>query len=123
MKNKIICSILAIIAIVAIIFFLNIDKKEETDLPYMVYVELRNDENGVIHELTIDNESLVEALDKQFDIIIKDGMLLKIDFLESLDTSNYFIKIEVNGSFSTKGINNIVLKNNDRISFIYTKVY
>lgn len=120
MRNKIIFSLIAIIILVVSIVYINIPKKDETNIN--VIVEIIKDDRIEYTDIIITNGSLVDSLNENFEIVIENGMIKKIDFLEAYNTSEYFIKINVNDVFSLKGINNIILEEDDKISFIYTKV-
>lgn len=67
------------------------------------------------------NDTLVEILEQHFDLVIENGKLLKIANLET-DFVHSFIMIYLNGSPARVGIEQITLKDNLEVRFVYTKV-
>lgn len=67
------------------------------------------------------NDTLVEILEQHFDLVIENRKLLKIANLET-DFVHSFIMIYLNGSPARVGIEQITLKDNLEVRFVYTKV-
>ncbi len=122
MKLKIVLTVIALSILTVVLVFVNKEKEEVYVEPIKVYVELVQDTRKELELLEIDNETFLEALDKKYELVIENGMVKKIGFLEAYNTAEYFIQININDEFSNKGINSITLKQHDKISFIYTKV-
>ncbi len=120
MKTKILLTIISVVIIISTLIFLNYNK-DITNEEVNVVVELVKDERIEEFNIKVLDQSFVESINENFDVVIKNGMITKINFLEA-DGSDYFIQININGNFSNKGINKIEVSNNDKISFIYTKV-
>lgn len=81
--------------------------------------------NDQIEETTLyipEESSFVKEIVKVYDVLIEDGFLHKIDFLEVYNISYAYIAIYVNDSYSSYGINNLKLNDNDTVSFVYTLV-
>lgn len=116
--KKITLTIIAL-AIVAVTLTIINKKNENNDIT--VYVEIIKSDEKIEKEIVIKEDStfLIE-LNNEFEIKIKDGFLYKIDFLECYD--NEYIAIYVNDKYSNYGISNLKLNDQDKISFIYTKL-
>lgn len=91
-----------------------------------VTIEIVGLENNILDTKELEfsiNQTLIELLEDNYQIIIEKGMLIKIDDLHTLDTTKEFIKIYVNDQTSLSGITSITLKDGDKISFILTATY
>ena len=122
-KKKVLWSILvvAILAIVLIVpTMLSKSKKAGT---IDVIVEDVNEE--VIKQKSIDfqkDEKCSEVIQNNFDnVLIENGMILNIESLETPEDWSEFICIYVNDEMSQVGIEDIVLEDGMKISFVMTE--
>lgn len=116
MTKKIVLTIVSIVILVVVLLINNVDNKDK-----VIYVEIINGDVIVEEVITITSEStfLIE-LNNVFDLEIQGGFLYKIDFLEAYDNKVAFISLYINDEFSSRGINNLILNDKDKVSFIYT---
>ena len=122
-KKKVLWSIL-VVAILAIVLIVpNMLSKSKKAGTIDVIVEDVNEE--VIKQKSIDfqkDEKCTEVIQNNFDnVLIENGMILNIESLETPEDWSEFICIYVNDEMSQVGIEDIVLEDGMKISFIMTE--
>lgn len=126
MKRKLVLYIiLSIIAVIIMVFALiNINSYTKNTNSGTITIELIDSDNvKSTKDLPFTkNDSLYSLLDSNYEIEVKNGMLIKIDNLYTPDTTDKFIKILINDSMSNYGIYQIKLVDKDVITFIITDV-
>lgn len=121
-KKKVLWSIL-VVAILAIVLIVpNMLSKSKKAGTIDVIVEDVNEE--VIKQKSIDfqkDEKCSEVIQNNFDnVLIENGMILNIESLETPEDWSEFICIYVNDEMSQVGIEDIVLEDGMKISFVMT---
>ncbi len=112
--------ILTIIAVVLLITTLLIDKYVITD-DMTIYIEIIKGEEKVEKEIYVGEDvTFIKALSDEFDVVVENKYLYKIDFLEAYDNKAAYIKILVNDEYSIYGVLNLKLNDKDKVSFVYT---
>ncbi|MDO4481093.1 MAG: DUF4430 domain-containing protein [Erysipelotrichaceae bacterium] len=122
-KKKVLWSIL-VVAILAIVLIVpNMLSKSKKAGTIDVIVEDVNEE--VIKQKSIDfqkDEKCTEVIQNNFDnVLIENGMILNIESLETPEDWSEFICIYVNDEMSQVGIEDIVLEDGMKISFVMTE--
>lgn len=122
-KKKVLWSIL-VVAILAIVLIVpNMLSKSKKAGTIDVIVEDVNKE--VIKQKSIDfqkDEKCSEVIQNNFDnVLIENGMILNIESLETPEDWSEFICIYVNDEMSQVGIEDIVLEDGMKISFVMTE--
>lgn len=122
-KKKVLGSIL-VVAILAIVLIVpNMLSKSKKAGTIDVIVEDVNKE--VIKQKSIDfqkDEKCSEVIQNNFDnVLIENGMILNIESLETPEDWSEFICIYVNDEMSQVGIEDIVLEDGMKISFVMTE--
>ena len=122
-KKKVLWSIL-VVAILAIVLIVpNMLSKSKKAGTIDVIVEDVNEE--VIKQKSIDfqkDEKCSEVIQNNFDnVLIENGMILNIESLETPEDWSEFICIYVNDEISQVGIEDIVLEDGMKISFVMTE--
>ncbi|MCI7802199.1 MAG: DUF4430 domain-containing protein [Floccifex porci] len=122
-KKKVLWSIL-VVAILAIVLIVpNMLSKSKKAGTIDVIVEDVNEE--VIKQKSIDfqkDEKCSEVIQNNFDnVLIENGMILNIESLETPEDWSEFICIYVNDEMSQVGIEDIVLEDGMKISFVMTE--
>lgn len=121
LKHKIIYSIIAILFLAAALFLIYHENKGSEGKITITLVSL---EGEVLDKRDVSfskDDTLYDVLKENYDIIEENGMLLKINELETLDTSKYFIKIYLNEEMANRGIKTLKINDGDKLSFVYTK--
>lgn len=122
MKKRIIpiiCTVVALLIIGISVWYLN--KPNETAENGEITIILYNKEKEEVENKKIEfakGDTFVNILEENFDIVIKDGMLHKINSLEAYDTKEEFIKIYIDCKPSNKGIKLIVPTNGTIYRFV-----
>lgn len=112
------------VAVLAIVLIVpNMLSKSKKAGTIDVIVEDVNEE--VIKQKSIDfqkNEKCSEVIQNNFDnVLIENGMILNIESLETPEDWSEFICIYVNDEMSQVGIEDIVLEDGMKISFVMTE--
>lgn len=126
-SSKVIVTIIALIVIVAGVFFLKKPKEAVTvQNDETVEVEVVDiDGKQIADQLIIieDGDTLASIVEASFDNVkIEDGFLYSIDALTTPEDWSTFIAIYVNDEMAEVGINDIPLKDGDKYSFVDTKM-
>jgi len=129
-KNLIFKIIASIIALgLMITAFIVVAKKEGAKDSGTITIELVDLENNVLSTKNHDfkkGDTLFQILDNNYDLEYQNEVygvfITKIDELYAPNRNEYFIKIEVNGEFSSVGVSQIKLEDQMIITFTLTKV-
>ena len=126
MNKKIFPIIITIIAIFVLgisIYYVN--KPVEADTKGEITVILIDKSLNEVDNKKIkfeEGSTFVELLENNFDVVIEDGMLLKIDSLEAYNTEKEFIKIYIECDPSNKGVKLITPKDGTIYRFVIEEV-
>lgn len=122
MKKKIIpiiCTIVALVIIVFSIWYLN--KPTRTNENGEITIILLNKDKSEIESKKIEileGDTFLELLEENFEIVVENGMILKINSLEAYNTKEEFIKIYIDCKPSNKGVKLILPENGVTYRFI-----
>lgn len=125
MKNskKILVTVVVLVAIVAALFGRQILSQSKAD--GSIQVEVIDLEQNVLQDKSVDfmeGDTLVDLVEENFDnVTIDNGMLMTIDELTTPEDWSSFICIYVDDEMSDVGINDIVVKDGMKVSFIMTE--
>ncbi|MGN1277482.1 MAG: DUF4430 domain-containing protein [Floccifex sp.] len=126
MKNskKLIVTVVVLVAIVAALFGRQILSQSKAD--GSIQVEVIDLEQNVLQDKSVDfmeGDTLVDLVEENFDnVTIDNGMLMTIDELTTPEDWSSFICIYVDDEMSDVGINDIVVKDGMKVSFIMTEL-
>ena len=123
-NKKIIATVVAVIALVAVLFFFG--QANKSDVAGELNVQLVNLEGEVVSDKEVEfkeEQTIVEVLEENYDnVVMKDGMLMSIeDFTTPTDWST-FIAILVDGEMSPVGLLEIDYQNIDLLTFQMTEM-
>lgn len=118
MKKRIIPIILTILAVLIIgisVWYLNKPKEslENGEITVILYNKEKEEVERKNIEFT-EGDTFITLLESNFDIVINDGMIHKINSLEAYDTKQEFIKIYIGCKPSNKGVK-LILPSNGKI--------
>lgn len=85
-----------------------------------VTIELVNVEDETVAEETFvieEGQNLMEVAKENFDVTEKDGFITGIDELVADETKQEFVSISVNGEMAMVGANELVLEDEDEVTF------
>lgn len=126
MKKKILPIVITIIALIVLgvsIYYIN--KPTVTDTRGEITIILIDKDLNEIDNKKIkfeEGNTFVELLNNNYDIVVEDGMLLKIGSLEAYNTEKEFIKIYIECDPSNKGIKLMTPKNGTTYRFVIEEV-
>lgn len=126
MKNskKLIVTVVVLVAIVAALFGRQILSQSKAD--GSIQVEVIDLEQNVLQDKSVEfmeGDTLVDLVEENFDnVTIDNGMLMTIDELTTPEDWSSFICIYVDDEMSEVGINDIVVKDGMKVSFIMTEL-
>lgn len=119
MIKKIILTIIGLIIISTTLIIVNLNSSDDIT----VRIEFIKDDIKVEDVLFIeDGSNFYSVLNEKYEIVIQNGFIFKIDFLEAYDNTQAYIALYVNDTYSMYGITNLKLNDNDKVSFIYTLI-
>lgn len=122
MKKRVLPIILTVVAILVIcltFYYMNKPAKSSDDGEItIILLDKEFNELSKKNIKFVKGDSLFGLLQKNYDIIEENGMILKIDNLEAYDTAKEFIKIYINCDASYKGVKLIVPKDGNVYRFI-----
>lgn len=121
MIKKIIFTVISLIILITLILFVNKEVTVKEDCNFSVDI-INDDYCDTKNLVLLSNQSLIDVLEDEYYLNISNGMVLEIDVLKDYDSTKYFIEIYVNYVKSNKGINNINVNNNDKISFVLKEI-
>ena len=115
----IICTIVALVIIGFSVWYLN--KPTTTNENGEITVILLNKDKVEIESKKIEifeGDTFLKLLEENFEIIVENGMILKINSLEAYNTNEEFIKIYIDCKPSNKGVKLILPENGVTYRFI-----
>jgi hypothetical protein len=129
-KNLILKIILSIIALGLIVTsFIIISEKEKAKDNGVIIVELIDIDNKVISNKEINfkkGDNLLNLLEENYDLkydsYIYGAYITKIGELDVTNNNEYFIRIDIDGVVSDRGVSQIKLVNNMKITFSLIKI-
>lgn len=129
-KNLILKIILSIIALGLIVTsFIIISEKEKAKDNGVIIVELIDIDNKVISNKEINfkkGDNLLNLLEEnynlKYDSYIYGAYITKIGELDVTNNNEYFIRIDIDGVVSDRGVSQIKLVNNMKITFSLIKI-
>lgn len=129
-KNLILKIILSIIALGLIVTsFIIISEKEKAKDNGVIIVELIDIDNEVISNKEINfkkGDNLLNLLEENYDLkydsYIYGAYITKIGELDVTNNNEYFIRIDIDGVVSDRGVSQIKLVNNMKITFSLIKI-
>ncbi len=128
MKAKLIkigISILILIAIIFLIWWVLKTPKIESGTIHLVVVDETNTtiiEEDIDYESTPDNPiTLRKILETHYEVVVDGGMLVGIEG-HNADNSSYFWKIWINCEMANRGIDTLYFEDGDEIRIIFTAI-
>ncbi|MGM9947213.1 DUF4430 domain-containing protein [Floccifex sp.] len=126
MKNskKLIVTVVVLVAIVAALFGRQILSQSKAD--GSIQIEVIDLDQNVLQDKNVEfmeGDTLVNLVEENFDnVTIDNGMLMTIDELTTPEDWSSYICIYVDDQMSEVGINDIVVKDGMKVSFIMTEL-
>lgn len=121
--KKIVLTIISLLVLVLVSLYLsnNFTSKTQGD----VLIELIDIDGNINDSRQIDyqeGDTLVMLIENNYDnVVIQDGMLMRIEDFKTADDWSTFISIYVNDEMSMVGINDIEFDDNTKVSFVMTE--
>lgn len=123
MIKKIIASAIAVSIIIASVIYINLPHNESKEKTIEIIAINLNEEVIIDDTITTTLTTMHEILADNYDIEVRNGMLIKLESIYTPDTRAYFIKIYINDTLSTRGIDNMIFNDGDIIKFIESETY
>lgn|SRR5690554_273209 len=119
--SKITITILGALLLIVILYFFNQGSLSNAGTVEIIVID--GTSNIVIDEEInfVENQSLKDILDENFDIKIINGFLVQVEDVYA-DGDGYFIKIWVNCQYASYGAENLYFEDGDIVHLVHTKV-